>query len=124
MRLSCEGKQPIDKFVEHKHNIELWYQEMRDYGLTEQEIEICKEIVGKDYGVMNTQENMMECVMNPKVANFTVPEANIARKGVAKKKDKLLKQAKELFFKKGQEIGTSKTLLSYLWDIQIGKQRG
>lgn len=121
-----EGEQytPLELYSRYKDNIELWYQEMKDYGLTEEEIEICKEIVGKDYGVMNTQENMMECVMNPKVANFTVPEANIARKGVAKKKDKLLKQAKELFFKKGQEIGASKTLLSYLWDIQIGKQRG
>ena len=127
MRLMKQGEEkytPLELYSRYKENIELWYQEMRDYGLTEEEIEICKSIVGKDYGVMNTQENMMECVMDNRVANFTVPEANIARKGVAKKKVKLFKKAEELFYKKGRELGASSNLLRYLWEIQICKQKG
>src|SRR5699024_6531757 len=40
MRLmSDSGEQPIDTFIRFKKNIELWYQDMRDYGLNKDEIE-------------------------------------------------------------------------------------
>ena len=40
MRLSSEGEQPLDKFIKHKEDINLWYEEMEEFGLTKEEIKI------------------------------------------------------------------------------------
>ena len=41
-----------------------------------------------------------------------------------KKKPKLLEETKELFYKKGQELGTRKELLDYVWNVQFKRQFG
>lgn len=50
------GEQPLNKYARFKKNINLWYDEMRDYGLTKEEQEILKPIVESSYGICESQE--------------------------------------------------------------------
>jgi DNA polymerase-3 subunit alpha len=102
MRLmSDSGEQPIDKYVRFKNNPKDWIQEMKDYGLTEEEMEVVKKHLGKSYGVSSSQEEMMELLMDEKIGGFTIPEANMARKVVGKKLMDKIPEVKGLLFSKG-----------------------
>lgn len=106
MRLMSDGDiQPVDKYVLHKNNIEVWIKEMQDYGLTEEEIQILREHLDEVYGVSESQEGIMLLSMDERIANFSVVDSNKLRKGVAKKKKKLIDEAKQMFFEKGLSNG-------------------
>lgn len=126
MRLAGEkGKEtPMEKFIKFKNDISLWYEEMRGNGLNEKEIKILETHLLSSYGLATEQEDLMELSMNPKISNFDVTLANKLRKSIAKKSDKLIKEIKEIFYKKGLEIGTRKEMLDYLWNFQIKNQAG
>jgi DNA polymerase III subunit alpha len=125
MRLMSDGdEQPVDKYVRHKNNPEEWYQEMKSYGLTEDEIQVLRKHLDEVYGVSESQELMMLLSMDEKIANFSVKDSNALRKGVAKKKEKLIQEAKENFFKLGRENGASDNILNYVWTTQIQPQCG
>lgn len=125
MRLQTDGEQPIDKYVKHKEDVNIWHQEMKDFGLTEEEVKVLEPHLLPCYGVANTQEDAMEMAMNPKIANFTLAEANKLRKAIAKSKAKdQLEKIKELFFEKGIENGNRKELLDYVWNTQITPMLG
>jgi len=126
MRLMAEqGKeQPIDKYVRFKADINLWYRVMDSYGLTKDEMKIMLEHLGENYGVADTQEVIMEIVMDKRISGFNVVQANKLRKAVAKKKKVLMDKVKELFKEKGLELGTSINLLKYIWKECILPQAG
>lgn len=86
-RLTAEKGQerPIEKYVRFKNNIQLWYNECRQWGLSEEEIKILEPYYLPVEGVPTTQEKLMLLCMEPKLAHFTLAEANAARKIVAKK---------------------------------------
>ena len=111
---------PMEKYIRFKNNINLWYQEMNEYGLTTQEQEVLKPYFLKSHGVPPSQEQMMMMLMDENICNFTLAEANMARKVVGKKqmskipelRDKVLNQAK------------SPCLGNYVWKCGIGPQMG
>lgn len=100
MRLMAqEGQEsPLDRFVRFRNNIEEWYKEMEEYGLTKEEQDILKEELADSFGVGPQQEEMMLLAQHPKIANFTLAEAGKLRKGVAKKKQKVIDEMKKRFF--------------------------
>ena len=99
MRLmSDHEEQPMDKYIRYKNDINEWYRDMEDYGLTEDEIMLVRKHLDKDNGVCSSQEGMMLLTMDEKVANFDVVQSNKLRKGCAKKVPKLIQQAKEMVF--------------------------
>lgn len=126
MRLMGErgGEQPVDRYIRMKNDINLWYKEMSDYGLTEKEIEILKPHYLPVFGTPNTQEDMMETLMNKKITNFDLILANKARKIVAKKKAGEIIGLKDTFYKKGSENGCRTEFLNYIWDTAIKPQLG
>lgn len=124
MRLSCEGKQPIDKFVEHKNDISLWEEEMNEYELTEEERNIFKDYLGITYGIADTQESVMKLSMDNRICNFDTIYANKLRKSIAKKDPELQKQIKDMIFEYGKKIGTRENVLNYFWDMCIVPQLG
>lgn len=80
-----EGKEaPMDKYVRFKNNIDLWYQEMRNYSLTEQEQKVLEPHLKPSYGVISSQESVMILLMDKNICNFTLAESNAARKLIAK----------------------------------------
>ena len=125
MRLMAEGEeQPVDVYVRYKENINLWYEEMRVFGLSEIEIKILEKHLLPVYGVADTQEIVMELSMDEKIAGFDVVLSNKLRKCIAKKQEKAIKKMYNKFMKYGKKQRTSDKLLHYVWDIQIKRQLG
>lgn len=125
MRLMPEsGDQPVDKYILHKNNPGLWENEMKEYGLTEQEIEVLRKHLDEVYGVSESQEGIMLLSMDENIANFSIKDANKLRKGVAKKRKEIIQETKEMFFKQGRENGTSDNMLNYVWNTQVQPQAG
>lgn len=124
MRLSCEGKQPIDKFVEHKYNMQLWEMEMDEYELTEEEKQIFRDHLSVTYGIADTQESVMQLSMDERVCGFDTVLANKLRKSIAKKDPELQKEIKGMIFDHGIKLGVRKNVLNYFWDMCIVPQLG
>lgn len=127
MRLQPQNRgdeQPLRTFERYRSDISLWYEEMRNYKLTQEEIEIMEEHLKILYGVSDTQESVMQITMDPRIAGFSVVDANTLRKGIAKKSMAAQEEAKKLFFEKGQEAGTNLRFLNYIWNVQISRQLG
>lgn len=116
MRLSCEGEQPIDKFIRYKNNMNEWDADMDEYGLTSPEKQVMHELLNSRYGVCETQEAIMQIAMHEKVASYNLKEAKGLRKASAKRDPEVAATQKELFFKKGKANGTSDNLLNYIWN--------
>lgn len=123
MRLMSESDvQPIDSFIKHKDNINTWYKEMSDYGLTNKEIEIMKEHLSHSSGIATTQEEIMVLAMDERIAGFSVEWANVLRKVVAKPAKTDLDRVENHFYTNGKKLGTSEELLRYVWKVQIFRQ--
>ena len=105
MRLQSDsGEQPIDRYVRFRNNINEWYKEMDEAGLTEHEKDILKKYLLPSCGVSSSQEVMMQILMDPEISNFTLGEANTARKVVAKKQVNKIAKLKEDFYIKGENL--------------------
>ena len=127
MRLQPQNKgdeQPIDTYKKYKDNIEIWYNEMRLFGLNEDEIKLMEKHLLLLNGMADTQESVMVMSMDKDITNFGVIEANLLRKGIAKKKAKKQEEARKLFYEKGLENGTRQEMLDYVWKVQISRQLG
>lgn len=116
--------QPMDKFVLFKNDINLWYQEMKDNGLTEEEQGILKKHLLVSYGICAEQEPTMQLVMDKKITNFTLGEANGIRRAIARISREAMREAKGLFYAKGKQVGTRKEFLDYVWNYCIEPQSG
>lgn len=87
MRLMPEGEEmesPLDKYVRFKNNIKLWYKEMSDAGLTREEQQTLEPYFLSSYGVPPSQEALMQMLMDKDICNFSLKDANTARKIVGK----------------------------------------
>ena len=125
MRLMVEnGEQPLEKFVRYKNDITEWYKDMKKFGLNKEQVGILEKHLLQDNGVCSSQERMMLLTMDKDITGFGVIESNKLRKGVAKKQQKLIDEAKTMFFEWGEKAKTSKILLEYIWNEQIALQLG
>lgn len=119
MRLMAEGEQPIDIYVKQKLVPDIWYDDMRNSGLTDDEIHILEKYLKEKDGVADSQEVVMQLSMDPHISNFDMKEANKLRKTIAKKKFAEIEAVKQLFYTKGAAAGTSTSLLDYVWNKQF-----
>ena len=126
MRLMADesGIMPSETFTKYKNNIGLWYDEMRRYGLSEEEIKIMEKHLLANSGVCESQEGIMMISMDEHISNFSVKEANKLRKTIAKKKLAEIDSMHDMFMQKGREAGASDNLLNYVWNIQVKRQLG
>lgn len=125
MRLQTDGQEsPLDKYNRFSKNIEEWYKEMRDWGLNEAEIKVLEKHLLQNNGICAEQEDLMELSMDENISGFTMVESNKIRKALAKKKVNLIKESKELYYKKGLSIGTRKEMLDYVWNKQFALSLG
>lgn len=120
MRISCEGKQPIDRYNDNKKDINNWYREMREANLSSDEIKTMEKHLLKNYGVASTQEQAMKLAMDKKIANFTLVEANKLRKAIAKSYAKdMISDVYNMFLDKGMANGNRQEFLEYVWESCI-----
>ena len=122
IRLMAEdgGEPPMEKYVRFKRNPELVHKEMKKYGLTAQEEEALNRYVGKSYGIGISQEQLMRTLMDSDICDFSLKEANKARKTIAKKKMKEIPVLKENVFSKAK----SAALANYVWDWIVSPSVG
>lgn len=111
---------PMDKYVRFKNNINLWYDEMDRAGLTKKEQEVLKPYFLKSHGVPPSQEQLMMMLMDKDICNFTLAEANGARKIVGKKLMSKIPELKEKILNQA----ASTNLGRYIWENGIGPQMG
>ena len=127
MRLMVEDEgleQPSDLYVRYKANPKAWEEDMKAFGLNDEEINILKDHLSADYGVMNTQEQMMMMVMDERISNFDVVASNGCRKAIAKKRGQLYEQSRQKFYEDGLKNGCRQVFLDYIWNRQIAMQKG
>ena len=123
MRLMTSEKgeeTPMDKYVRFKNDNNLWIAEMQKYGLTEEEQQSLMPYYSQSYGVPPSQEQMMKYLMDENICNFTLAEANAARKVVAKKQMSKIPELKE----KVMTQAKSENLGKYIWDCGVCYQLG
>ena len=111
---------PMEKYIRYKKDISLWYQEMDRYGLTKEEQKILEPYFKSSYGVPPSQEQLMKMLMDEKICNFSLAEANAARKIVGKKQMAKIPSLKEKILKQA----TSEKLGQYVWENGAGPQMG
>ena len=114
------GEQPLDKYVRFKNNINLWYDEMKSYGLTDDEVEVLKPHFLKSYGVPPSQEQLMTMLMDENICSFSLKDANVARKIVGKKQMSKIPALHEQVLAQAK----SPALGKYVWECGIGPQMG
>ena len=107
---------PVEKYIRYKENPEEWENDATNYGLTEDEKQVIRDICGDSYYLAESQEKIMRLAMHPKVAGYTLKESNKLRKSIAKKDEKLQEESKKQFFEWGKRQGTREIFLHYVWD--------
>lgn len=127
MRLMAQDENaelPLNTYVKFKNSEVMWYRELENSGINSDEVKILEKYLKPLSGVADSQESIMMIVMDPKITNFSVVEANGLRKAIAKKKFDTIDKIKKMFYEKGKEIGTRKKLLDYVWSVQVMRQAG
>ena len=119
MRLMADGEQPIDIYVKQKLAPQIWYDDMRDSSLTEEEIKVLEKYLKEKDGVADSQEVVMQLSMDPQISGFDMKDANRLRKIIAKKNFKDIANMYDYFIECGEKLGTSKALLDYVWNKQF-----
>ena len=111
---------PMEKYIRYKNNLDLWYKEMYIFGLTPEERDYLEPYFKSSYGVPPSQEQLMLMLMDKNICNFTLAEANAARKIVGKKQ---MSKIPELH-QKILERASSEKLGKYVWENGVGPQMG
>ena len=87
MRLMAQeegAEQPLDKYARFKNDITEWYREMDEWGVSKEDQEILKEIIGASSGICEAQEYLVLLTMHPKIGGFSLGWGDRLRKAVAK----------------------------------------
>lgn len=127
IRLMAQEKgaeQPLNKYARFKNNINLWYKEMQDYGLTEAEQKLLEPIVKQSYGICESQEKFMQLVQMPECGGFNLTWADKLRKAIAKKNPKGFLELQDEYYKNIDEKGLSKNLCNYVWNVLVSTSKG
>lgn len=118
------AEQPLNKFARFKDNIDLWYQEMKNYGLTEDEMKILEPVVKISYGICESQEKFMQLVQLPECGGFNLTWADKLRKSIAKKNPAEYEKLTKEYFEETSKKGLSKNLCNYVWNVLVATSRG
>ena len=121
MRLMSEkGKESQqDRFVRiQKVGIGAFDREMRQANLNEDMIKLMHKHCDRYYGCCAIQEQMMEILMD--VANFTLGEANSARKVVAKKQMSKIPDLRAQVYERFDD----RKAADYVWEVAVAPQLG
>ena len=127
IRLMAQDKgaeTPLEKYARFHDNIQLWYDEMTEYGLTNEEQDILKDILGISCGICEAQEYLILLTMHPKIGGFSLKWADQLRKAVAKKSPKDFDKLEKEFFQNMKDKNLSENLCKYVWYVLIYTQRG
>ena len=121
MRLMSErGKESQqDRYARiQKQGLKAFDIEMRKEGLSDSVIEKFHKHCDKYYGCCAIQEQMMEMLMD--MANFSLADANSARKVVAKKQMSKIPELRDKVYSQFDDVRTA----NYFWENAVAPQLG
>lgn len=127
IRLMAQEKgaeQPLNKFARFKNDIQLWYDEMDEYGLTKEEQKLLEPVVKLSYGISESQEKFMQLVQMPECGGFDLTWADKLRKSIAKKNPAAYEELQKEYFETVEKKGLSKNLCNYVWNVLVATSRG
>ena len=111
---------PMEKYIRFKNNISLWYDEMTKYGLTAEEQKTLEPYFLSSHGVPPSQEQLMRMLMDENICNFSLKDANAARKIVGKKQMSKIPALHQQIL----DQASSPALGKYVWECGVGPQMG
>lgn len=114
------GETPTERYKRMKDNMSQWYDEMRRWRISSSDQKILETYYLGTYATPAQQEDMMMILMDPDICNFSLKEANDARKICAKKQMNRIEELHELVLSKA----TSRQLGDYVWETAIKPQMG
>lgn len=118
------AEQPLDMWARYRANIEEWYNEMRQYGLTEKQIQWLAHHPAVTDGICESQEGLMLLLQEEELGGNDLSFADKCRKAIAKKQGKLFEECETTYFENAREKGCDMTLVHYVWDVLLRVQRG
>lgn len=114
------GETPTERYKRMKDNMSQWYDEMRRWRISPADQKILEKYYLATYATPAQQEDMMMILMDENICNFSLKEANDARKICAKKQMNRIEELHELVLSKA----TSRQLGEYVWETAIKPQMG
>ena len=118
------AESPLDKYARFREHPWMWDKEMREYGLTEEQMKLMHKELDISNGLSITQEQFMKLVQLPECGGWDLQFADKLRKSIAKKNPKEYEELTEKFFKGIKEKGCDERFCHYVWDVQIALSRG
>jgi DNA polymerase-3 subunit alpha len=118
------GEQPLQTWARYRRDISQWYKEMRQHGLTQEEMDWLANSDAATDGIVESQEGLMLLVQEDKLGGNSLTFADKCRKGIAKKQGKVFEECEKEFFENVREKGCSEKLAHYVWDVLLKMQRG
>jgi len=108
-----------------KYGINSFDKEMKNVGLPQLMIDALHEYCDTYYGCVPIQEQMMQILMDERIAGFSLKDANDARKIVAKKQMNRIPELHDKFYKAISDVYVDNgKIADYVWDIAIRPQLG
>lgn len=118
------AEQPLEKYARFRKNINLWYKEMDEYGLTKEEQKILEPILKPSFGLCESQERFMMLVQLPECGGMDLNWADRLRKAIAKKSPKDYDKLTEEYYAAVEEKHLSLALCRYVWQVLVATSRG
>lgn len=118
------SERPLETWVKYRKNINLWYDEMRRHGLTEEEVQWLGQHSAITDGICESQEGLMSLVQEQRLGGNSLGFADKCRKGIAKKQGNLFQECEDIYYTNIKEQGLSENLAHYVWDVLLRVQRG
>lgn len=115
---------PLVTWSKYRNNINLWFDEMKRFGLTSEEIDWLAHHDSITDGICESQEGLMSLVQEERLGGNSLTFADKCRKGIAKKQGNLFKECEEIFYKNIKKNNCSERLAHYVWDVLLKVQRG
>ena len=118
------AEQPLEMWARYRQDIHQWIDEMRHYGLTEDEIDWLAAHSAITNGICESQEGLMSLVQEERLGGNSLTFADKCRKALAKKIGSLFVECEKTFFENIEKKGCSQVLAHYVWDVLLKVQRG
>ena len=115
---------PVEKLARFKRDLSAWDEELRIWGLGEEDKKILEPIVGISYGLCIAQEQFMELVQLPALGGFDLNWADRLRKSIAKKNPAEYEQLTKEYYEITAEKNCKANLCKYVWEVLIAMSRG
>ena len=117
-------KTPLEKWAIYRDDINIWYQEMREYGLSPENIRWLANHKNIVDGLCIQQEDLMQLTMEPELGGNSLGFADKARKVIGKKQVNKIDGLREEFYNNAKEAGCDMILVDYVWNVLFKTQLG